>query len=843
MMHVGIDLGTSNSAIVGSGDAGLRLFKAEDGKEILPSVLHFSRTGAMTVGARAYAQADLAPDSVAQGFKRLMGTGGTIPLKGTRNAITPEDASAEVIRALLRQMQAEIGSTDVTGAIVTIPAAFNQMQSEATIRAAQAAGLDHVGLLQEPIAAAMASLETATRKDGRFLVYDIGGGTFDVALVEVSAGAVTILEHEGINMLGGRDFDRMIVDSVLRPWLAQRFTLPRDASVRPAWQRFFAVARYRAELAKIELSTREEATIYVGDEEARVEDETGEPVWVECTLSRATLESLVDDQVTRSLALCRKILSDNGLGHEDVDRVVLIGGPSRMPLIRRRVAQELGIDVDLDTDPMTAVARGAAIFAESRDWSQERGARKTSRARAQAHGAIVLTLDYLQRTSSNAAALRLSADMPSAGYRYRLRGEGGLDTGFCDFSGQERLSLALPRMGENRFSIALVDPDGHDACPEQDIVVVRTAASASASASAIPATQTVAVKAAVGPLAERHNALVALITKGTPLPAQGAQDFRLRETITSSVGSRFDVELYNQAEGVDDPLLNRPIGVFRFQGDEVLEPGATLPAGTTVRVHWNMDDNGLIRCEIELPEQGMRFNDRNAYVSSAGHRNFEGDEGAQLADAQLAQVQSALADAGKTLAAEDRLALATLEARAARMRAILDHSTEAEARRAATEEALHILQELARLRARPSNIKAVILAELEQVEDNVANVVNELDPAVVARIQDLGRTVREALSIAEWVRARQGVEQIQSLFYRELWRQPGFIFAVFEDVASERFAALDKNLHDRLVAEGRAAQVAQDHDTVHHVIRRIFANRMPGETASSKAVLLASLTR
>lgn len=847
MMHVGIDLGTSNSAIVGTHDGALQLFKAEDGRDYLPSVLHFSRTGAMSVGARAYAQADLAPDSVAQGFKRLMGTGGEIPLKGSRTAIAPEEASAEVIRALLRQMETATGDRAVTGAIITIPAAFNQMQSEATIRAAQAAGLDHVGLLQEPIAAALAALENTSRKDGRFLVYDIGGGTFDVALVEATAGAVTVLAHEGINMLGGRDFDRMIVDSVLRPWLAKQFDLPADATLRPAWKRFFAIARYRAELAKIELSTREEATLYIGDDEARVEDERGEPVWVECTLTRAQLEALVEDQVARSIGLCRKMLIDNGLSHEDVDRVVLIGGPSKMPLIRRRVAEELGIAVDLDTDPMTAVARGAAIFAESRDWSQERGARKPTRARAQAHGAIVLTLDYLERVAQDETRLRLSAELPEPGmgtsWRYRITGEGGFDSGFEPFAGQARITLRLPRMGENRFTVGVTGENGDPACPDQTILVVRTAASASA----IPATQTVSVKAVTGTLADRQDTLVPLISKGTPLPASDVEHFRLRETITAHATSHFDVELYNQVEGVSDPRLNRSIGVFRFRGDEVLCAGETLPAGTRLNVHWEMDDNGLIRCQIELPDHGLRLDKRNAYMPSAGHRNFEGEEGAQLAKAQLASVAQALMQARKSLSEQDRPTLGELEARAEQTRATLTHAAEAEAHRMAWEEALLILQELARLRDRPANVKAVILCELETFEDHVADLLTELgsslSPEVVGKVQELGRNVREMLAAQDWPKARQTFETMQKVFYRALLDDPGFVAGLFATASRQRYAALDKSAHDTLVAQGQRALAAGDSQGLRQIIGALYANRHPGELDSTKAAQLASLVR
>ena len=214
-MYLGIDLGTSNSAIVGNRQGRLQLFKAVSGEDTLASVVMRDRQGSRYVGKRAYDQLRTSSTGIAARFKRLLGTSTVLPF-GEDGTITPEDASAEVLRQLLKQMRAAAGEAEVSGAVVTVPAAFNQMQSEATIRAAHAAGLKRVGLLQEPIAAALACLENPEARNGLFLVYDLGGGTFDVALVRAIDGSVSIEAHEGINMLGGSDFDRMLVDNPRR---------------------------------------------------------------------------------------------------------------------------------------------------------------------------------------------------------------------------------------------------------------------------------------------------------------------------------------------------------------------------------------------------------------------------------------------------------------------------------------------------------------------------------------------------------------------------------------------------------------------------------------------------
>ena len=236
-MYLGIDLGTSNSAIAGNWNSDLRLFKTSEGMDVLPSAIYIDKRGHKFVGVRAYEHAFTSPGNVALGFKRLMGTKTSLEFSASGQVMTPEETSAEVIKTLFAQAVTETGSSETTGAIVTIPAAFNQMQSEATIRAAHAAGLGHVGLLQEPIAAAMAAMSRSKNKKGQFLVYDMGGGTFDLALVQNLSGSVNIVAHEGINMLGGRDFDRTILNSVVRPWLVDQFDLSehfqRDKKYQP----------------------------------------------------------------------------------------------------------------------------------------------------------------------------------------------------------------------------------------------------------------------------------------------------------------------------------------------------------------------------------------------------------------------------------------------------------------------------------------------------------------------------------------------------------------------------------------------------------------------------------
>jgi molecular chaperone DnaK len=277
-MYLGIDLGTSNSAVVGNIDGTTRLFKTSDGSDVLPSVIYLDKRGHRFIGKSAQDRIMSAPANVAAGFKRLMGT--KSPIRIGDQEWSPEDCSAEIIKTLVGQAITESGEQQIKGAVITIPAAFNQMQSEATISAARMAGLDRVSLLQEPVAAAMASIAHSKQKDGVFLVYDLGGGTFDVALVMSTGGAVNVVAHEGINMLGGRDFDRIVFDSVVRPWLFENFSLPHDFQKDAKFRHLSTIAHRAVEKAKIQLSASETASIFASEDEVRASDQDGAEIYL-----------------------------------------------------------------------------------------------------------------------------------------------------------------------------------------------------------------------------------------------------------------------------------------------------------------------------------------------------------------------------------------------------------------------------------------------------------------------------------------------------------------------------------------------------------------------------------
>lgn len=797
-MYLGIDLGTSNSAIVGNRSGSLELFKTITGEDILPSVLMTDRRGSRYVGKRAYDQLQTSPKGIASRFKRLLGTSTVLPF-GMDGSISPEEASAEVLRQLLKQVDAAIGATNVVGTVITVPAAFNQMQSEATIRAAAAAGLERVALLQEPIAAALASLERGS-KNGLFLVYDLGGGTFDVALVRAVNGAVSIEAHEGINMLGGSDFDRMIVDAAIRPWLAANYRLPSDAQGQPAYQRLFAIAKANAERAKIELSTAAETTIFVSEDDARATDEAGADIFLEVTVTRSELERLITEKVDQSIALCRKVIVDNGYTSDDVDRVVLIGGPSRMPLVRERVPRELGVPADLEVDPMTAVARGAAIYAEGREWSSQTSGRKAARQRRDT-GAQV-SYDYEARTSKGEARIRVISTGDVKGFRVAATADDGRDYGEQLVADKPIFTVQLGS-GETRVTMTITDGQGHrQADASTELLITKVAAVAAGA----PCTHTIAIKIQTGDGSRAKNGLLPLIRKGETLPKNGVESLRSARRLARD--GWIDFELFEQAEGVLEPENNLLIGSFRLRGSDLPDGIGSLAENEQINVHWSVDDSQLIRCSIELPARSLHLDDHNFYAEELARLDFSA-QGEAFAGNAIAAVDKDLEALSEAL---DGAAAADLGALRRRLNEQLDRlrdTHDPDGFRSITEEARHLRQDMSRLRHRSDLRASVLRSELSRIERVYQHTQAFMNESSQGRFDQQRVTAEDALDRRDIDLAERAIGGMDTLNWAILLSDPMFLAAQFEHLTEQRSASTDPNEFDRLISQGRTA-ISQD---------------------------------
>jgi len=835
-LYLGIDLGTSNSAVVGHLDGATRLFKTSDGTDVLPSVIYLDKRGHRFIGKSAYDRLLSAPQNVAQGFKRSMGTKNPISFAG--QTWTPVECSAEIIKALVGQAMTEAGNQEVEGVVITTPAAFNQMQSEDTIAAARLAGLEKVSLLQEPVAAALAAIAHSKQKDGVFLVYDLGGGTFDLALVMSTAGVVNVIAHEGINMLGGRDFDRIIFDSIVRPWLTHTFNLPADFQRNEKYKHLSDVCRHAAEKAKIQLSASSTASIFATEDEVRASDEDGEEIYISIDLTRIQMTDLIKDRIDDSIALCRKIITANGYKNDDISKIVPIGGPSKMPIIRDMLEAGLAIEVESGLDPMTAVATGAAIFAESREWTGESSTQKSGKQREAVTGSVSLALAFSSRVASETTKVRLkpALDMPT-GHEVEILDEEGSSTGRIPIDGPLSISVNVRKNGENRFKVTVFDQQGkavEDA--SREIVITR----AEASAASVPMTYTLAVKIQHGFVGYERNKLEVLVKKGTALPAQGKQTFRTGKTLVGGEDDFIAVEFYEMADDIDTPEHNLHIGNFRLNSRDELERGERINRGDDFVIDWKMSDNGTLGFSVELPSLGRVIDASNLYRSEDGGINYDGQRGAEVATTMLARVESDLDELETTLD-EDADPSGDIRKRIERQHAALSTSVDADTHRSVAEEARKLRQEVALLKMSPENEERVLDDEVTKAETSFDELRDIAQPVDTERHDKLLVTTRRSIREKNYDAARRSLDEMQGIRMKVLAESPDFLIEIFRRLAEEHHLAVDEALHAQLVETGVEAVKSGNVERLRMIIGQMFGNRVSTGADATEIVELAHL--
>ena len=586
--YIGIDLGTTNSAICSYDGTHTRIWKSPEQNDVTPSAIYVDRRGNRYYGSNAYSQAPYNPTNSATLFKRFMGTSTKINLEAAHLSLTPEECSAEILKVLYGYLPEEIRNDPETATVITVPAAFNQMKKDATMQAARMAGIGKVALMQEPVAAVMSVMRGA-HSEGIFLIYDLGGGTFDVSIAENIKGKVNLLAHGGIEMCGGRDMDRMIFNQVVIPWLLDNFSLPEDFIVNRKYKTFCRVAQWAAEQAKIELSANGSSTIALSESEARTSDEDGNELYLDIDLSREMMDGLIGDLVEDTVKATRETLEKAGLSANDLERIVFVGGPTNYKPLRDRVCEELALPADIDVNPMTAVAEGASIFAESIDWSTANHSRKAANAVARTN--VDIAFKYTARISGDSARVMCMTEQQYDGYTLIITSrDSGWSSGSIPLRNQAQTTLPLIKNGENTFDVKVLDNYGREVpIGVQRIVITKTLATIGA----IPASHSIGVE-----MLDRLGGIpvyTILIHEGDSLPKRDTVTFRAGQTLKAGSNSTINIKLW---EGnIESPITdNRFIGVLKIAGTDF--SSGVIPTGADIECEYEI---------LHIREQCIRF--------------------------------------------------------------------------------------------------------------------------------------------------------------------------------------------------------------------------------------------
>lgn len=810
---IGIDLGTTNSTICSYDGFETRIWKSPEQNDVTPSAIYMDQRGNKYIGKRAYDAAPQNPDNSATLFKRLMGTSTPIQFSAAGLTLTPEECSAEVLKVLVGYLPEEIRNTPDTEIVITVPAAFNQMQKDATMQAATIAGLGKVALMQEPVAAVMSAMRQS-EIDGMFLIYDLGGGTLDISIAQSSGGNVSLLALGGIAMCGGRDFDRTLLNTLVRPWLSKNFELPEDFSANPKYKSLIQLAGWATERAKIELSAREEAVISLSENETRVSDLKGKEIYLDIPLKRDVYTTLIDQRINETIEAARETLTKAGISPHDLDRVVFVGGPTNYKPLRDKVAFELGVNGNIEINPMTAVALGAGIFAESIDWSSVNRSRKESRGEIASSEELSLSFIYLARTSRSKAKIVIHMGKKDvSGIEFQLDStDTGWTSGRLTLKHGASIEVMLTKDGDNTFKVSAFDSVGATIGLEQDrIVITRTAATVDA----IPASHSISVE--VLEKLDGRPALDYLIRAGDALPKNGKKIFKASEPLKAGSTGSLNLKIW---EGeIEDPVAdNRPVGVMKIKGTDF--DAGIIHAGADLECTYEIQDSGLIILNISVPCIHATFpSEKNFYFRQAGQLDYTKaaamviDEG-ERAMSRINEISSVVVN--------PKLDQASLK---------LESAISLDPDETETETSQEAMEKIFEARKLIAQVRKEHLTEIRQFDlDAAISAFNEVarQPATASEEMAFDNKVTAAQSAINRKNNdfEAHIDDLQRMIVEILWRQDWIVIQQFKGFIATPHRFTNRRAFDELIALGNDHIRAEEIDKLRFVITQLLEIRI-----------------
>ncbi len=804
--YIGIDLGTTNSSIASFDGEHVRIFKSPEQNDVTPSAIVIDKRGNKYVGKRAYDIAPIYPDNSALLFKRLMGSSTKIKFSYIKEEKTPEECSAEILKVLFGYLPEEVKTSEELGTVITIPAAFNQMQKDATVKAANMAGIGKIALMQEPVAAVMSVMRN-DKTEGIFLIYDLGGGTLDIAIAESNNSRVSLLANGGIQMCGGRDIDRAIFDNIVKPWLMKEFKLPQNLNASNKYKRLIRLAYWAVERAKIELSSREETNIILNELEASLRDESDEEIYIDIPLTRKDIEPFIDERVKESVEAIEETLEKASLTAKDIEKIIFIGGPTNYKPLRDKICDRIGIIGSNDLNPMTAVAEGAAIFAESIDWKSNDNSRKSSKNKITSQlGSIKLSFAYISRTPELKARVKVQIEGSIIdGCEFQID---SLDTGWSSgklkLTNNASLFVNLSKSGDNNFKAFVFDPYGRLVnIPNSILTITRTAA----------VIDSITASHSIGVAVKDDNAngtrLEWLIKAGDTLPKKGNAHFKAAETLKAGSNSSLNFKLF---EGeISDPITdNRNIGTLKIRGNDI---DSNINAGADLICEYEMLDSGNIILNVSIPSIGTSIDsDRNFYSPQEGQIDYSTSTEKVISDTEkLSDRIEFIEDKGikdsNIIDIRDKIN---------KIKNLVSESDDIEKNQEAQERLLEAKKLLAKIKKKHiKEVREIDLADMSDFFDR--RVRPYAKKSEIESFEALRRSAKRDIERNNR-NFENSIEEIRYLNFDVLIRQDWYVIDRFKYAANTHYNYSDKSVYKLLIIRGENMIRANDIDGLRKVL-------------------------
>ncbi len=814
-INFGIDLGTTNSLIAKYTAGKVEIFKNPIGlKDTLPSVVAF-RKERVLVGDKAREYVERDPQNVFSLFKRKMGTGETFFAKNLNRTLTPIELSSMVLKELKNFVYT--GET-LESVVITIPASFDTIQSNATKKAGYEAGFREVVLLQEPIAA---SLAFANKNDhaegsleGQWLVYDLGGGTFDVALVKIVDGEMKVIDHEGDNFLGGLDFDSLIIERIIIPELLKIGSfanlLEEMRSATGKYNKLYQILLFKAEEIKIALSSQMSTEL-----EIEVEDDNEENHEIYMTITRTQFEACVSNKVEYSMDLIKNLLAKNAVSSSDINQVIMIGGSTYIPLVKNTIQTQLGISVNQSVDPTNAVAVGAAYYAGAKTANlpplEATETVTTSPKNASASDALTFRTAYQKATQDTDEFFTAIVTGVTTSLQYRIiREDGGFDSGLKRLT--DRISEVLPLISNmtNRFSIKIVDSQSNILNIETPVIEIIHG---KFNIHGQPLPNDICIE--IDDFEENATKLELIFEKNAILPLKRT----LVKTISKTIAKGSDDSLIiNVLEGsrYASPASCLPLGIIEIKGTDL---AMNLVKGSDVEITLAISESRDLKIDALLLMTDQEYGE--VFSPSARHINIE-----KLKTEILEMLREARRElsrfnnneqyelAGRVSKIE--VALDDMYNRLDKMRIddVTDEKYQLEERKRKLAQALDVI-------LRDQQAEGVKSDYFEAKRDCEYWV--EKDPAKRTRLEQITNTEKDFLASNNKTIIKAKTKEIENLAWQISQKDPTRVAGLFHFYAFQSYPEDKKRDADRLIATGEKALERKNYDEVLAVVYGLYA--------------------